>query len=186
MNSQPIYPILSWTSMENINESVIDKPILNWLLDDGSLTSKLIELSKNQFGLELLDQTQRAPLDIELSVFDVKTIGNVIDRKVVLMGNTAPWVYAQSIIPLSTAVGDLAILKNLNKRSLGEFIFKNKAIKRRSLQIACLSASEYGIPIRLCGADRMLWGRRSLFTLNTNSLLVSEIFLPSLILKINS
>ena len=92
MNSQTAYPILSWTSMENINESVIDKPILNWLLDDGSLTSKLIELSKNQFGLELLDQTQRAPLDIELSVFDVKTIGNVIDRKVVLMGNTAPWI----------------------------------------------------------------------------------------------
>ena len=92
MNSQPIYPTLSWTSMENMNESVIDKPVLNWLLDDGSLTSKLIELSENQFGLELLDQTQRAPLDIEASVFDVKTIGNVIDRKVVLMGNTAPWV----------------------------------------------------------------------------------------------
>ncbi len=186
MNRQPNYPILSWASMENINESVIDKLILNWLLDNGSLTSKLVELSDNQFSLELLDQTQRAPLDIEVSMFDVKTIGNIIDRKVVLMGNTAPWVYAQSIIPLSTAVGDLAILKNLNKRSLGEFIFKNKAIKRRSLQIAYLSAREYGIPPRLCGGDEMLWGRRSLFTLNTNSLLVSEIFLPSLILEIKS
>ena len=74
-----------------------------------------------------------------------------------------------------------------NKFNFGSITeIKNKAIKRRSLQIACLSASEYGIPISLCGADRMLWGRRSLFTLNTNSLLVSEIFLPSLILKINS
>ena len=99
MNSQSNYPILSWVSMENINESVIDKLILNWLLDNGSLTSKLVELSNNQLGLELLDQTQRAPLDIEVSIFDVKTIGNIIDRKVVLMGNTAPWVYAQSIIP---------------------------------------------------------------------------------------
>ena len=74
MNSQPNYPVLYWGSMENINESVIDKLVLNWLLDNGSLTSKLVELSDNQFGLELLDQTQRAPLDIEVSIFDVKTM----------------------------------------------------------------------------------------------------------------
>ena len=85
---------------------------------------------------------------------------------------------------LSSATGDLEVLKNLNNRSLGEFLFKNNSIVRRSLEVAYLAAKSFGIEVKDIGCKEKLWGRRSLFSQGRRSLLVSEIFLPALILEI--
>ena len=115
---------------------------------------------------------------------ELSEVDTVIDRKVLLKGRDAPWIFAHSLIPLSSATGDLKVLKNLNNRSLGEFLFKNSSIVRKSLEIAHMEAKSFGIEVQDIGCKEKLWGRRSLFSQGRRSLLVSEIFLPALILEI--
>ena len=64
------------------------------------------------------------------------------------------------------------------------FLFKNSSIVRRSLEIAHMEANSFGIEAKDIGCKERLWGRRSLFSQGRRSLLVSEIFLPALILEI--
>ena len=47
-----------------------------------------------------------------------------------------------------------------------------------------MEAKSFGIEAKDIGCKEMLWGRRSLFSQGRRSLLVSEIFLPALILEI--
>ena len=133
---------------------------------------------------QLQSQERRVISHEEKLILELSEADTVIDRKVLLKGRDAPWIFAHSLIPLSSATGDLKVLKNLNNRSLGEFLFKNSSIVRRSLEIAHNEAKSFGIEAKDIGYEEKLWGRRSLFSKGRRSLLVSEIFLPALILEI--
>ena len=173
-----------WTEISKLPRNLISQSIFEWLVDEGSLTSKLVELSGNQFELELQSQKRRLILPEERSILELPEIDTVIDRKVLLKGRDIPWIFAHSLIPLSSATGDFKVLKNLNNRSLGEFLFKNSSIVRRSLEIAYMAATSFGIESIDIGCEEKVWGRRSLFSEGRRCLLVSEIFLPALILEI--
>ena len=173
-----------WTEISKLPRNLISQSIFEWLVDEGSLTSKLVELSGNQFELELQSQERRLILPEEKSILELSEIDTVIDRKVFLKGRDIPWIFAHSLIPLSSATGNLKVLKNLNNRSLGEFLFKNSSIERRSLEVAHMAAKSFGIEAKDIECEEKLWGRRSIFSQGRRSLLVSEIFLPALILEI--
>ena len=173
-----------WTEINKFSRNLISHSVFDWLVDEGSLTAKLVDLSRGNFKLELQSQERRVILPEEQSILELLEIDTVIDRKVLLKGRDAPWIFAHSLIPLSTATGDFKVLKNLNNRSLGEFLFKNSSIVRRSLEIAHMEAKSFGIPAKDIGCAEKLWGRRSVFFQGGRSLLVSEIFLPALILEI--
>ena len=173
-----------WTEISKLPRNLISQSIFEWLVDEGSLTSKLVELSGNQFELELQSQERRLILPEEKSILELSEIDTVIDRKVFLKGRDIPWIFAHSLIPLSSATGNLKVLKNLNNRSLGEFLFKNSSIVRRSLEVAHMAAKNFGIEAKDIVCEEKLWGRRSIFSQGRRSLLVAEIFLPALILEI--
>ena len=173
-----------WTEINKFSRKLISQSVFDWLVDEGSLTAKLVDLSGDNFKLEVQSQLHRVILPEEKSILELSEIDTVIDRKVLLKGRDAPWIFAHSLIPLSSATGDLKVLKNLNNRSLGEFLFKNSSIVRRSLEVAHMAAKSFGIEAKDIGCKEKLWGRRSLFSQGRRSLLVSEIFLPALILEI--
>ena len=173
-----------WTEINKFSRNLISHSVFDWLVDEGSLTAKLVDLSGDNFKLELQSQERRVISHEEKLILELSKADTVIDRKVLLKGRDAPWIFAHSLIPLSSATGDLKVLKNLNNRSLGEFLFKNSSIVRRSLEIAHMEAKSFGIEAQDIGCKERLWGRRSLFSQGRRSLLVSEIFLPALILEI--
>ena len=173
-----------WTEINKFPRNLISHSVFNWLVDEGSLTAKLVDLSGDNFKLELQSQERRVISHEEKLILELSEVDTVIDRKVLLKGRDAPWIFAHSLIPLSSATGHLKVLKNLNNRSLGEFLFKNSSVVRRSLEIANMEAKSFGIEAQDIGCKERLWGRRSLFSQGRRSLLVSEIFLPALILEI--
>ena len=173
-----------WTEINKFSRNLISHSVFDWLVDEGSLTAKLVDLSGDNFKLELQSQERRVISNEEKLILELSEVDTVIDRKVLLKGRDAPWIFAHSLIPLSSATGDLKVLKNLNNRSLGEFLFKNSSIVRRSLEIAHMEAKSFGIQVKDIGYEEKLWGRRSLFSQGRRSLLVSEIFLPALISEI--
>ena len=103
----------------------------------------------------------------------------VLVREVILYGGDAPWVYARSIIPLSTLTGRLRKLRNLDNRPLGALLFSERTMTRSPMEVACLTNDNSQLPKELRIFDSPMWGRRSIFWLDKKPLLVSEIFLPS-------
>ena len=79
-------------------------------------------------------------------------------REVILFGANQPWVYARSIVPLTTLTGRLRKLRRLTNQPLGELLFKDPTMRREPVQVACFEpASNINLPI---------WGRRSVFKLD--------------------
>lgn len=100
-------------------------------------------------------------------------------REVVLYGKDQPWVYARSVLPLSSLTGHLRRLRKFDNRPLGALLFAEPSMRRGKLEIASIHPSQVALPAALGVFDAPLWGRRSVFYLTGKPLLVSEIFLPT-------
>lgn len=137
-----------------------------WLTDHGSLTRLLARASKGGFSVRVARQCFDRPSALEAAALGLKPRQQALIREVYLCGNGAPWVYARTVIPVSTLKGRHRTLKLIGTRSLGSLLFRDPGMRREPLQIARLSDG--------------LWARRSLFHLDDKPLLVCEVFLPAL------
>jgi len=162
--------------------AVPDKTIpphwINWLSDRGSLTQRLIEASANRFAVEVIDQVETMPTESEARALDIGGDTPVYARQVLLLGNGEPWVFARSIMPLSTLTGRLEFLRNIDSQPLGALLFGDPSMTREPVEVAFLSTERAHLPERLSHIKDPLWARRSVFRLDQKPLLVSEIFLP--------
>ena len=150
----------------------------DWLLDKGSLTQRLIDASDNRLSVRILSQRIDVPKFSEQRALSLPPRRLAMIREVVLMADSIPWVYARSIIPLTTLTGRLRKLRHLDNRPLGALLFNDPSMTREEVEVACFTTSNKELPADLGDIKRPIWGRRSVFRLDTKPLLVSEIFLP--------
>ena len=163
----------------------IEPHYVSWLLDNSSLTKKLIEKSRGDFRIDVLQQSVRAVSFCERKALQMPQRQWAVIREVVLCGNDVPWVYARTVIPLSTLRGSLRRLYYLGNQSLGEQLFTDTSMFREPVEIALLSAHYFSQTVlkqlqQTIPVVTSTWGRRSVFRLSDKPLLVSEIFLPAL------
>ena len=162
----------------------IDKEYRDWLLDSGSLTAKLLKKSGGEFLVSVLTQSISPILLSERRILNIPNRQWAMIREVVLYGNNTPWVYARTVVPLSTLQGPLRRLHYLGDKPLGEQLFTDPSMERGNMQVAQFASSH--IPQEVMSrqlnnqAWDSTWGRRSVFRLSSQPLLVSEVFLPSL------
>lgn len=145
------------------------RPYLNLLLDSGSLTATLRNLSGGSFAVELVEECWLA---CERSSFVKKfahagASSRFWSRKVVLQGGGEDWVIAHTLIPEACLTGAIGEVLALGSKPLGEWLFSQAALQRSEIE--------------LCRVEGKLWGRRSWFTLHGQDLLVVEFFLPGLL-----
>jgi chorismate--pyruvate lyase len=100
-------------------------------------------------------------------------------REVLLRGAGQPWVFARSVIPLTTLSGRLRKLRQLDNQPLGALLFNDPTMTREAVEVACVNADNNQLPCRSLGDESPVWGRRSVFRLDKKPLLVAEFFLPS-------
>lgn len=145
-----------------------DMQLLSWLLDPGSLTQRLRQMSLERFNVRVLEEGwQQHCVPSLLQCFPPHVVRERMwSRKVVLRCGETPWVAAHSLIPVSSMEGPLKRLRRLNERPLGEFLFRDHNLLRSQLEI--VRAGD-------------IWGRRSLFISHHRPLLVAEFFLPALL-----
>ncbi|MEE4661143.1 MAG: chorismate lyase [Halieaceae bacterium] len=147
-----------------------------WLLDEGSLTERLLWASEGNFRVERLSQSWRRPLLSEALLLGLAPGQWALVREVVLRCFDEPWVYARSVIPADTLSGRLRRLRRLQNESLGALLFKHPKLAREAFEVALLPAgSSYLHPE--FRQTRPCWARRSCFSLYNHRLLVSEVFL---------
>jgi len=150
-----------------------------WLLDRGSLTARLIQASNNRFRVELLQQSWRSPRQDESKALGLPCRNHALIREVLLYGDQQPWVYARSVLPAKSLAGPLRYLKRLGTKPLGALLFNDPNMQRDEIEIACLQAEQLpSLPNTVMPVEGAVWGRRSMFYLSQQPLLVSEVFLP--------
>jgi len=137
----------------------------HWLLEQDSL-SRRFQRHCNHFRVSLIEQLNIGKsqlLDDERAL-----IGDVdcLLRKVVLMGDGTPWVFARTLIPLSTLTGQESDLEQLGEMPLGFRVFTDRSARRDALVVANVGTD-----------DMPQWARRSRLWINGKPLLVAELFL---------
>lgn len=169
-----------WHAFRRVPSFYLPNEWRSWVLDRGSLTQRLIHASNGNFSVRVIRQQWLPPNRDEALLLDCPITSRALIREVELLCHGQVWVIARSVIPMTTLRGEERQLKSLGNRSLGSFLFKSKAMKRGPLQITQTSPHRLAMETE-SAADDSLWGRRSVFYLHNKPLLVSELFLPSIL-----
>ena len=169
----------AWRQLLSESDRSVPRHWRGWLSDTGSLTQRLIEASDGEFRVQVLTQSLQLPRLSEMRALSLAPRRLALIREVILFGKGEPWVYARSVIPLTTLTGRLRKLRHLDNRPLGALLFSDPSMSREPVEVACISSSNAQLPKALIQINSALWGRRSVFRLNQKPLLVSEIFLPA-------
>lgn len=147
----------------------------HWLGQTGSLTHELKKRS-TQFAVNVLAEqtfTLNAQQQAQLNCSQSEALG----REVLLYCDEKPMVYAQSWIPLTQE--DSLNLTALGTKPLGEVIFQDAQLQRFALEVA--DFTNHAPMAHLCQSlalpNEPLWGRRSLFALSQQNIMVCEVFL---------
>ena len=157
----------------NLDHAVLHQaPLIwqDWLSYPQSLT-QLIEkrTQKNVTVKVLADQRQSLSAD-EQNLFQ-RRLKRCRVREVYLCVDNIPVVLALSILPTSSCTGINRTLLNIGSTPLGEVLFKKGSAPILIRQITEIPSLGFG--------------RRSLYLLRGHPILISEIFLPALIDKID-
>jgi chorismate--pyruvate lyase len=153
-----------------------DPLTLDWLFDEGSLTRRLTRLSEDGFSVSPLFEGWDTLRADECTALDLAEGSEGWVREVYLRGHGEAWVFARSVASREALQGDGLHMDELGSRSLGELLFCDQAFQRRAIEVC--HYPEQWLPSAVRAPE--LWGRRSRFDRGALSVLVAEIFLPSL------
>ena len=176
---QPQSPI--WRDFNTISSDMLSAQEKEWLLDQGSLTERLIKKSQNQFYVDVLRQTWASPDSSETNVLGQNSTELCLVREVLLYCCQQPWVYAKTVMPESSLYDELAHLRDFDNQPLGQLLFNTPGLIRSPFEVAQFTAEHLpkDVLIAIDANSICQWGRRSRFVVYGKPLLVNEIFLPA-------
>jgi chorismate--pyruvate lyase len=146
------------------------------LFDNGSLTRRLIHLTNDAFSVTPLFEGWQPLRTDECAALDLAEGSEGWVREVYLRGHGQALVFARSVAARSALQGDGLHMDELGSRSLGELLFCDHAFQRRAIEVCHYPQAWLPSEVRAPG----LWARRSRFDRGALSVLVAEIFLPTL------
>jgi len=167
--------------MDHWQPHLIDNtPYRHWLQVRGSLTHALTRQCEAFNVVRLSQQTGAAHLDEEASLMLPHRRLAMI-REVLLCCGPRPLVFAHSVIPLAGLRGPWTGLSGLGNSPLGAALFSDPCIQRHPLEFKRIDQRHplyKKAIVHLQDAPKQLWARRSRFTRQGHSILVTEAFLP--------
>jgi chorismate--pyruvate lyase len=168
----------AWRPVAQFTAASLPQLSRYWLLDDGSLTSRLIATSRGNFSVQRLYQGWQVPLASERRLLGLPPRELALIREVALLHTGQSVVFARSVFPLSCFTGSLSHLRRLQNKPLGAILFKHPGMHRSPFELVHMPGDSDYLPATLHQAEPA-WGRRSRFTLAGKSLMVSEVFLQA-------
>ncbi|WP_455207075.1 chorismate--pyruvate lyase family protein [Kaarinaea lacus] len=172
-----------WRPKRQLHHLKLEPKLANWLFDSSSLTERLIHACSGAFSVQILLEGWGHPMLNEAKRLNMRPSSYAWIRQVHLLCDDQPWVFARTVIPPHTLRGKLRRLARLGKKPLGAVLFADKSMQRTEMEIACIPAGQQLFQLAThhkAPATKSIWGRRSVFFLKGNPLLVSEIFLPEI------
>jgi len=171
---------LRWCNQKRCFSKGLNANIKDWLFDAGSLTARLIKNCDEKFSVKVLSVKSATPTPDEIKALKLKHRSQAIIREVLLLCGNQPVVYARTIIPVSSMRGSLRGIVKLGNKSLGAVLFADKKMQRKPMEVTSLASTHKCHEWTGYQKKEAIWGRRSVFILKNEEILVSEFFLPDL------
>ena len=164
--------------------SLLSPRARGWLQNRGSLTQLIQHRCCSEFSVKPMFQSLAKACMDELDVMNLRRSELAMVREVYLYCGETPVVFAHSVVAEKSLRGAWRGLSGLGSRSLGTVLFTNPIVKRTPLRFKKLNPA-HPLFRRACQKLQKkppnLWARRSLFSLHGQSILVTEVFLPSIL-----
>lgn len=170
-NTEPV-----WRPVQRCTSAVVSASTRRWLLDDGSLTKRLMSGAQGTFKVQRLSQVWAVPQPSERQLLGMQQRQIALIREVSLQIHAQTVVFARSVFPLASLQGDLGHLRRLQNQSLGAILFSHPGMRRAPFELTRLEGNDRYLPSYLHQSNPA-WGRRSRFEINGQPLMVSEVFL---------
>jgi chorismate--pyruvate lyase len=167
----------------------LKKPILagnlqSWLIYNGSLTARLQQRYKN-FAVKPVTVQYAKLIQDEAVYLHQPSYKTALIREVLLIDKPQPVVFAHSVLPRASLRGAWNGLGRLGSKPLGASLFANQKVRRTPLSYKKLTHNHalYNHATQhLTSKPSYLWARRSIFSLNCANIMVTEVFLPQLLI----
>lgn len=172
---------LSWSTFP---DSGVPANVKEWVLYSGSFMRRLIQYGIHDARIQVLQQGWQLPQAWEGKLLAIDAEIKVLVREVLILSEKKKWMFARTVIPEKTLTGKYKQLAQLEDRSLGSVLFQDPEMRRGEFEFASLQTDRL---LRdypdLCNNEidsTELWVRRSIFSLQKNVLLLTEVFLPDM------
>jgi len=179
---------LASTRQRWLNKPIQANKLQLWLIDNGSLTARLKQCFK-RFAVEPVTLKYAKLMQDEAILLHQANYQVALIREVLLIGDHQPVVFAHSVLLRASLRGAWNGLGRLGNKPLGATLFANPKVKRTALSYKKLTPNHvlYQHATRhLTQSSEMktlsyLWARRSIFSLGCANIMVTEVFLPQLL-----
>ena len=174
--------VLRWLEGRQLPHQQPGPVLRDWLLDVGSLTRRVQRACAGRFRVRVEFQGLGRPRLDECLALHLRQPRRALIREVHLLCDDRPWVFARTVIPISTLRGRERRLAHLGERPLGAVLFADPHMTRGPVEVACVRPGQALYTAAVQGLRQRpaeIWGRRSVFRLGGKPLLVSEFFLTS-------
>ena len=172
-----------WQRNRRLWAQEIPAKILDWIFDPASLTARLRAVCPGRFHVAVLAQRWLRPAHGEARALGMRPGRYGLVRQVYLCCGDRTLVFARTVIPPGTLSGKERKLASLKTRPLGALLFAEPSLRRVQVSVERLVPGDalYATASRaIQNKPKVIWGRRSLFTIKRKALMVSEYFLPDI------
>ncbi|HMK13558.1 MAG TPA: chorismate lyase [Burkholderiales bacterium] len=154
-----------------------------WLTDHGSLTHRL-QARCPSFSVRAVHQRLGNPCRDEMPLIKSRRKQRVVVREVYLYCRETPVVFAHSVLKQRNLRGAWRTISRQGVKPLGAALFANPLVKRMPLHFKKLTP-HHELYLRACRLLKTLpnhlWARRSVFILRGSPIMVTEVFLPTIL-----
>lgn len=175
--------ILNWQNKLNTEDMPEDKRLQNFLFQSGSLSRSIEDNCTGSFNVELKNESWSTPMPEEAELLKLEINEITFVRESWLKCDDKKLVYARTVIPRLTYENASHELTELGNKPLGNILFNDDSTYRSNMQYAKIPSDCTLYKQATTGTDSIfdLWGRQSLFYIDKNPLLITEVFLPTIL-----
>jgi len=157
----------------------LPKNVQSWVYEAHSLTQRLRCFYGDTVKVKILFHQWKTPFLSEIHHLHLRNQRYSLIREVLLYAEDKPLILARTILPKKTIQSAKRNLSHLGTRPLGEVIFSYQHLERLEMDVSCVKNTIWSKPLQQqLTIEQPIWGRRTVYAIQQQPLLVSELFLP--------
>jgi len=167
-----------WKKTRLSIKQTIPANALSWIYEKKSLTRRLRQHYGSSLTVEILFHRRKPAFLSECKLLKLPHQQYNLVREVLLHADGKPLILARTILPEQTIKIAKRNLSHLGTRPLGEVIFSYPQLERLELNTTCVSYETWNPELTgKIKVDQKIWGRRTVYAIHKQKMLVSEFFL---------
>ena len=129
-------------------------------------------------SLNCLMQGKDYPTPLERQMLNIQPRSYAHIREITMGTENNQWLFARTVIPLTTLKGATKRLTRMDNKPLGKILFGRNRALRKNMRLDLITVDPQSMVPFAIPEGVPLWRRSSTFELETGPLIISEIFLP--------